>query len=76
MSGVLFSLNAYLDNPTYLAIFELNPIYCFIELNRGFVLEGYGIDWSLAVTAMAWTLAVFAAGLIWFRRAEDTYGSE
>lgn len=76
VSGVLFSLNAYLDNPTYLAIFEFNPIYCFIELNRGFLLDGHGVNWSLALTALGWTAATFVLGLIWFRRAEDTYGSE
>lgn len=73
-SGVLFNVNAYLADSQYRVLFELNPLYCFIELNRGFILEGSIIDWKLAATASAWSIASIVCGFLWFRRAEDSYG--
>lgn len=73
-SGVLFNVNAYLEGSRYKVLFELNPLYCFIELNRGLILDGYGFRWKLAAIAGVWTVVSLVGGLLWFRRAEDAYG--
>ncbi|MDW3216954.1 MAG: ABC transporter permease [Ilumatobacteraceae bacterium] len=73
-SGVLFNVNAYVDGKSYEIIFRLNPLYCFLEIYRGAVLEGNVIDWQLAMIAGAWSAVLLVGGLWWFRRAEDSYG--
>lgn len=73
-SGVLFNVDAYVDGKSYELLFRLNPLYCFLEINRGAVLEGSDIDVALVATAAAWSIASIVFGLWWFRRAEDTYG--
>ncbi|MEM9038646.1 MAG: ABC transporter permease [Actinomycetota bacterium] len=75
-SGVLFNVNAYLEGNSLRILFELNPIYCFIEVNRGLVLGDQSVDWSLAVTGAIWAVAMLVVGLIWFRGAEDRYGDD
>ena len=72
-SGVLFNVNAYVDGNNRL-LFELNPMYCLIETNRGIVLAGHDVDWSLFGNAMIWTVAALVLGVIFFRRGEDSYG--
>lgn len=73
-SGVLFNLNAYLEGSRAEVFVQLNPLYCFIELNRGLILADRGFSWSLASIAVIWTLASLGGGFLWFRRAEDSYG--
>jgi teichoic acid transport system permease protein len=73
-SGVLFNVNAFLEGKSWRVLFEINPLYCFIELNRAVVLDGGTIDWSLLFNAVVWTVVVAVGGLLWFRAAEDSYG--
>lgn len=75
-SGVLFNVNAYLDNKSYRPLFELNPLYCFVEINRSFVLNYGPLNGRLVVIALAWTVLVALAGFIWFRAGEDSYGAQ
>ncbi len=73
-SGVLFNVNAYIDGKSYELLFRLNPLYCYLEIYRGALLESAVVDWELFGIAAAWTLAVLVGGFWWFRRAEDSYG--
>lgn len=73
-SGVLFNVNAYIEGKSYETIFRLNPLYCFLEINRGAILEGHAIDWELVAIATAWALGILVVGFWWFRAAEDSYG--
>lgn len=73
-SGVLFNLEAYIDGKSYELLFRLNPLYCFIEINRGALLEGSPLDWSLVGIAAAWAIGLLVVGFWWFRQAEDSYG--
>jgi len=75
-SGVLFNVNAYLEDNPLQVVFELNPLYCFIETYRGLLLDSNTVDTSLVITALIWSFAVFVVGMLWFRGAEDSYGSE
>lgn len=73
-SGVLFNVNAYVDGKSYEIVFRLNPLYCFLEIYRGAILEGHELDWALAAIAAAWSVGILVVGFWWFRRAEDSYG--
>ncbi len=73
-SGVLFNVNAYVEGKSYEIVFRLNPLYCFLEVYRGAILEGTAIDWALVAIATGWTLGIVVFGFWWFRRAEDSYG--
>ncbi len=72
-SGVLFNVNAYVEGNNRL-LFELNPMYCLIEVNRGIVLTDHDVDWSLFGNALIWMVAAVAFGVVYFRRGEDSYG--
>jgi teichoic acid transport system permease protein len=75
-SGVLFNVNAFIEGKNWRVFFELNPLYCFLELNRAVILENGTIDWMLAVTVLVWTVGAAAVGLLWFRAGEDSYGDQ
>lgn len=72
-SGVLFNVESYVAQPRYRALFEANPLYCFIEVNRSFVLGG-DLSPYVVVSAIVWTLVIFGGGFLWFRAGEDSYG--
>jgi teichoic acid transport system permease protein len=75
-SGVLFSVDAYLEDGTawHRWIFVLNPMYCLIELYRWAIL-GIDVTASLVVSIGVWSVVVLVVGLVWFRNAEATYGA-
>lgn len=75
-SGVLFNVNAYMEGRSYGWVFKLNPMYCFIEINRGLILSGFRVDGDLVVIALLWTVVALVGGLLWFRAGEDSYGNE
>jgi teichoic acid transport system permease protein len=72
-SGVLFSVEAYVKSDLALFLFNLNPIYDVITLSRWAVL-GTSVDPWCVVFLAGWAVISLVAGLIWFRRAEATYG--
>lgn len=74
-SGVLFNVNAYVDNNGYRLLFELNPMYCFIELYRD-VLLGYAVSWGIIISAACWTIGASVVGFLWFRAGEESYGRD
>lgn len=73
-SGVLFNINAYLEDSPYQSWLVLNPVYCYIELNRAALLDNHGVDPAAALSAIVWAVVMLLAGFWWFRRAEDSYG--
>ncbi|MGK0275582.1 MAG: teichoic acid transport system permease protein [Ilumatobacter sp.] len=74
-SGVLFNVTAYVEQPQYRAMFYVNPLYCFIEINRSFLLD-HKLDPVVVLSALAWTVGVSVIGLLWFRAGEDSYGRD
>lgn len=72
-SGVIFNVQEYVQRPEYQLFFELNPFYCFIELNRTFILGG-DLDPLVPLSAVTWTTVMFVGGFLWFRAGEDRYG--
>lgn len=72
-SGVFYAVERFIDDAALLVAFELNPMYAFIELVRGALLEGE-TDPRLWAVAGAWTLLSLAGGLVFFRAREHEYG--
>jgi len=72
-SGVLFNVESYVEQPKFQALFEVNPLYCFIELNRTFILGG-DLSPYVPLSAGLWTVALLLGGFFWFRAGEDSFG--
>jgi teichoic acid transport system permease protein len=76
MSGVIFSVDAYVeDEPLLNTLFTLNPYYCFITLARWSVLAG-NLQTDLLVSAVVWSIAISIVGFAWFRSAEEAYARD
>lgn len=73
-SGVLFSVDAYLDDPELRWVFIANPVFCFLALYRWALLD-MPAQTAEVVSAIGWTAGLLVLGLWWFRRGEASYGS-
>ncbi|MEQ8436789.1 MAG: ABC transporter permease [Ilumatobacter fluminis] len=71
-SGVLFSVEAYLNERQLRLLVALNPIFDFIELARWSLL-GRDVDAGVVVSAAVWTFIAFVGGFLWFRSGEHAY---
>lgn len=77
VSGIFFSMEKILSRyPSALAIAKLNPVYVYISLARGAVVEGYAMTAELWISAIAWAFGFFAIGTWFFWKAEELYGRE
>lgn len=74
-SGVFFSIEKLAgDNKLIIALFDANPLYLFLKLARGSIVDGYswvGTDW---LVASAWAFGTVIIGFIFFWLAEERYG--
>lgn len=73
LSGVLFGADQ-INDPTRRAIFELNPVYAFITLTRGMIMDGV-IEWRFFGIAAAWAVGIFVLGFVFFWRNEGEYAN-
>lgn len=72
VSGIFFEATTYLDGDA-LTVFRLNPVYAFVTLVRGAVLEGVTSS-LLWLIALGWAAVSLIAGLLFFRAREQEYG--
>ncbi len=76
-SGIFFSVDRLLVGyPELLAVLRFNPIYDFIELARGLLVDGYEATPFLWLTAGGWALGTMVLGVLFFWKAEERYGRE
>jgi teichoic acid transport system permease protein len=73
LSGVLYDVDTFIDDPLVLWVFKLNPMYAYVELVRDALLDGT-TDWRLWVSGAGWAVVVLVAGFAFFRRREHAYG--
>ena len=73
LSGVMFSIERFVDHPVLLQLMTANPAYIFLTAIRDSVI--YGKAPSLAVWGelSLWTLGAFLVGLVYFWMAEAKY---
>ena len=73
LSGVMFSIDRFVDHQLLHRVMSINPGYQFLEAIRGSVLYGVspsGSDW---LTLLGWTFGAFIVGLVYFWQAEEKY---
>lgn len=77
VSGIFFSMEKVLQNyPVALAIANYNPVYVYISLARGAVVDGYQMTGQLWAAAVGWALGMLLIGIVFFWKAEERYGRE
>ena len=74
LSGVIFAVEAF-ATPTQIQIFEINPMYCFIQIARWTMLGG-PLKGAWLISAGLWTVLLPVLALVWFRGGEELYGRD
>ena len=74
LSGVLYSVDHFVDNEALRSLFALNPLYCLITTWRWALLgtDASGLVW---VGTIGWPVTALVGGFAAFRSREATYGS-
>lgn len=76
-SGIFFEIErVFAGHPELLAIAVLNPVYDFISLARGALINDMQMTAFLWLISGAWSLGVFVIGVFFFWRAEERYGRD
>jgi teichoic acid transport system permease protein len=76
-SGIFFSVEQVLANyPELLTFAKLNPVYDFIEIARGALVQGYTMETDIWIACAIWAFATFIFGSIFFWKAEEEYGRD
>lgn len=77
VSGIFFSIETVLkDYPLAAQIASWNPVYVYISLARGAMVEGYSMTASMWFAAVAWAFGILIVGVLFFWKAEERYGRE
>ncbi|MEY3129581.1 MAG: hypothetical protein RL405_901 [Actinomycetota bacterium] len=77
VSGIFFSIETVLkDYPVAMQIATWNPVYVYISLARGAMVEGYVMTAGMWIAAVAWAFGLLIVGTVFFWRAEERYGRE
>lgn len=71
VSPVFYSIDSV--SADYRWVFAANPIATFISTYRALLFSAPALDWNALLLAALVAVAVFAAGLILFRRAEKRF---
>tara|TARA_B100000949_G_C14124555_1_gene384021 strand:- start:12 stop:755 length:744 start_codon:yes stop_codon:yes gene_type:complete len=73
VSGVLYSVDHYIDSTIGRAIFLANPFYCFVTVWR-WVMAGTPAAGEVWVATGMWSTITLVVGFALFRARETTYG--
>ena len=73
LSGILYSVDHYVDNTLGRAIFLANPFYCFVTMWRWAII-GTSANIEIWIASFIWSTAVLIIGFTTFRARETTYG--
>lgn len=76
LSGVLYSVEAFLDDPVILRVMLANPFYVYVSLPREYLmtsLDQEAIGW-MWLSGAAWAVGGLIVGLLVFRGGEHEYG--
>lgn len=76
-SGVFFSVDKIFSTETLLTkLIRINPIFEFLNLARGYLVQGYQVHAEEWISVSIWSIALLVFGLIFFWGAEERYGRE
>ena len=78
MSGVIFPIDRYIQNPVLEAVMSYQPVAVYLNLARQALLEEPNIplDASMWAWGAGWGVLFFVVGFVFFWRAEARYGRE
>jgi teichoic acid transport system permease protein len=77
ISGIFFSVDAVLANhPEILSVVKWNPVYDYIEIARGALVQGYSMQTDIWIACVVWAVITFVFGSIFFWKAEEEYGRD
>ncbi len=77
MSGVIYSVDKFIDQAWQRDLFLINPLHSLLSLARyPSVPEASPVSWTMFGVAAGWTLLALVGGLWFFRRGEENYGRE
>ncbi len=76
-SGIFFEIERiFAGYPELLAVAMLNPVYDFISLARGALVNDMEMTPFLWIVSSVWSVGVFVFGVLYFWRAEARYGRD
>ena len=75
-SGVMYSIDRFVESPAVLAVLQLNPAYCVLEITRDLLLYERMPGLSLWLTLFAWAVVTPLLGVLYFWQGEEEYGRE
>lgn len=75
VSGVIFAVESFVTSAAQLRLFELNPIYSWLQIARWTIMGG-SLETSWLLSVFCWTIPLFLVGLWWFRNGESEYGRD
>ena len=76
-SGIFFEIERiFAGYPELLAIAMLNPVYDFISLARGALINDMEMTPFFWVASSIWSVGIFLFGVFYFWRAEARYGRD
>lgn len=73
-SGVLFSVENFVENETIIRLLAINPIYDILGLAR-WSLMGQSVGPEQVVATIVWCVTLPVVGLVVFKSAEARYGA-
>ncbi len=73
-SGVLFSVERFVTNETWIKLFELNPMYSMISLYRWAIMAEPATS-TMVLSVGLWSTILLLFGTQFFLRVEHRYGS-
>lgn len=77
VSGIFFEIErVFASYPELLAVARANPVYEFISLARGALVDGLTITPSLWIASSLWAIGTFVFGILFFWKAEARYGRD
>lgn len=77
LSGVIYSVERFIDQDWQRDLFLINPLHSLLSLVRyPIVPESSPISWTLFGVAVGWTVLALTLGLWFFRGGEAEYGRE
>ncbi len=75
-SGVLFSIDRFVDNPVFTVVMQFNPLFHVLEIARSLIIDGILPPPGPWLILTAYAFGTFVFGFIYFWRGEVNYGRE
>lgn len=73
LSGVMFSVDRFVDHPTLHCVMTANPAYIFLTAIRDSVIYASPPTATAWLTLLTWSVGTFMIGLVYFWQAEARY---